>query len=477
MRTKHIILSFIFLMLLLHGLPNSAQQLTTGNIRIMNKEVKKVGNNVNVNMDILLNHLKLKSNKGMVIIPMMVNQEDTFKMPAIEIMGRKRYLYYQRNHQTATPSPWSVIRNKSKEAQTLHYVYSTPFRHWMVNSQFVIGQDACGCQQAIVGENLLTQLGEALPGPMKLQYAYVQPQAEPIKARQEKGTARLNFNINQAIINTNLDNNRAELDKMRKTIDLVKNDADVHITSITLHGYASPDGSYANNEKLANNRTKAVYDYLRNLYPVEKRMFQFSSTAEDWQGVRDYVAKNEIPQKNHVMNIINSEMNPDEKERMIAAKAGEAHRYLIAKVYPQLRRTEYTVRYEVRDFNLEEARKVIKTRPQKLSLKEMYTVANSYEKGSQEYNDVFDIAVRMFPEDELANLNAAYTAIDRGDQVNAEKYLKKAGNRPEADNARGALAILKNDYNTAKTYFEKAASHGLKEAKENLKELRKRMYK
>lgn len=57
---------------------------------------------------------------------------------------------------------------------------------------------------------------------------------------------------------------------MRKTIDLVKNDADVHITSITLHGYASPDGSYANNEKLAKNRTKAVYDYLRNLYPVER---------------------------------------------------------------------------------------------------------------------------------------------------------------------------------------------------------------
>ncbi len=81
----------------------------------------------------------------------------------------------------------------------------------------------------------------------------------------------------------------------------------------------------------------------------------------------------------------------------------------------------------------------------------------------------------MFPEEELANLNAAYTAIDRGDKVSAENYLKKAGNGPEVDNAKGALAVLKNDYQTAKTYFEKADKAGLKEAKINLQELLRRM--
>lgn len=426
-------------------------------------------------MDFKLDNLQVKSNKGTVIIPMIVNQQDTLKMPAVEIMGRKRYIYYQRNNKTATQNPLIVTRRNNKEAQTIHYAYTTPYREWMNNSQLVVGQDVCGCNQAIVENGLFSRIGEALPGPMKLQYAYVRPNAEPIKNRQEKGTAQLNFNINKAIINTKLGNNQAELDKMRKTIDLVKNDADVHITSITLHGYASPDGSYANNEKLAKNRTKAVYDYLRNLYPVEKELFKFSSTAEDWQGVRDYVAKNNIPQKATVLNILNSNMGPDEMERAIAAKAGDAHRYLINHVYPPLRRTEYEINYDVRHFNLEEARKIIKTRPQKLSLEEMYAVANSYEKGSKEYNEVFDIAVKMFPEEELANLNAAYTAIDRGDKVSAENYLKKAGNGPEVDNAKGALAVLKNDYQTAKTYFEKADKAGLKEAKINLQELLRRM--
>ena len=89
----------------------------------------------------------------------------------------------------------------------------------------------------------------------------------------------------------------------------------------------------------------------------------------------------------------------------------------------------------------------------------MYLVAQTYPKGSAEFNNVFDIAVRMFPEDKLANLNAASAAIERGDKVSAEKYLLKAGDSAEA---------MKEDYQTAKQYFEKAVAGGLKEAQENL---------
>lgn len=475
MRTIYIIKTILASAILPLCSPAMAQQLAHGKVSVPHKEVKRHGKNVDINMCFLLDDLKLKSNKGLVFIPMIANQGDTLSMPALEVMGRKRYIYYQRNHKAATPNPLVVERRKNGKVQKITYAFSTPYRSWMDNSQLVIGQDVCGCNQTILAEGLLCPLGEALAGEMRPLYAYLQPKAEPIKARQEKGTARLQFNINKANINTNLGHNAAELDKMRKTIDLVSNDPDVRITSIFLHGYASPDGSFANNDKLAANRTQAVYDYLRSIYPLQKKLFQFSSTAEDWQGVHNYVEKNDIAQKDIVLNIINSDMQPDEKERMIALKAGEAHRHLINNVYPSLRRTEYTVNYEVRDFNLEEARKLVKTRPQKLSLKEMYAVANSYEKGSKEYNEVFDIAVMMFPDDELANINAANTALNRGDKTSAEKYLKKAGSRAEADNARGALAILKQDYQSAKIYFEKAAQAGLKEAKVNLQELKKRM--
>ena len=476
---KKIQLNHIALALITMAMPMgaAAQTLAGGQVKVTGKQVKKAGNRVNVNMGLNLDDLKLKSNEGLVIIPMIVNGEDTVKMPATEILGRNRYIYYERNNgrATATANPLSVVKRKNGEKQTVDYSYSVPYKGWMQGSQLVIGQDVCGCNQAIVEEGLLSNVGDAVLGPWKMAYAYVQPQPEAVKARQENGTARLKFNVNKSDINTALAGNTAELQKIRNTIDLVKNDPDVTITSIQLHGYASPDGNYANNEKLAANRTRALYGYLKGLYPVQDKLFRVSSTAEDWDGVKAYLASHEIPQQAMVTDIINGTLDPDGKEKAIAQKAGEAHRYLLANVYPDLRRTEYTVNYDVRSFNLEEARKVIKTRPQKLSLNEMYIVANSYEKGSEEFNNVFDTAVKMYPEDQLANLNAAYVALDRKDMATAEKYLRKAGTTAEAENARGILAIQKGDYATAKSHLEKAASQGLAAAKTNLAELNKRM--
>lgn len=476
MRLRHISRLILSMTLFCIALTATAQKLQNG-VNVVNKEVKRTGNTVNVSMDLNLDDLKLNSNKGVIIIPMIVNEDDTVKMPAAEILGFKRYIYYQRNNQqTATANPLIVAKRNNGKEQTLHYTYTTPFQKWMNGSQLVIGQDACGCNQVVAQQNVLDPMGNALLGPMKVMFAYVQPKAEVVKTRQENGSARLQFKVNKSDINAQLGNNVAELDKMRKTIDLVKNDPDVTITSIKLHGYASPDGRYDNNERLASNRTKAVFNYLRSVYPVEEKLFQFSSTAEDWDGAIEYLKYNEVPQKEALLKIANNNaLTPDEKEKTMATKLSEGYRYLLNNVFPDLRRTEYTINYDVRNFNLEEARKIIETRPQKLSLQEMYAVANSYEQGSEKYNYVFDVAVTMFPEDELANLNAAYVAINRGDKANAEKYLKKAGNRPEADNARGALAVANEDYTSAKAYFEKASEAGLQEATKNLEELKKRM--
>ena len=446
---------------------------TAGKLKISKKEVKRDGDDVNVKMDFKLDDIILGSNRGLIYTPMIVNDEDTLKLPAVEVMGRKRYIYYQRNNATASKNPLIVEQRQNKKKQTLHYIlYTTPFQDWMSNSQLVIGNDTCGCNQVILAEGLLPA-GDILSTPQKLFYAYQQPKAEAVKIRQENGSARLNFRVNKWDIVVNLGNNAKELAKMIETLELVKNDSDVTITQITLHGYASPDGGYANNDKLSRNRTQALKDYLTSVYPIDQKLIKVAATAEDWEGTAEYIAHNDIPQKDIALGIINSSLQPDAKEKALKRKAPEAHRFLLQNVWPGLRRTDYTIEYDVKAFNLEEAKKVIKTRPQKLSLQEMYMVANSLPKGSDEYNNVFETAVKLFPEDKLANLNAAYIAIERGDKVSAEKYLKKVGDTPEANNARGCLAVQKEDYQAAKEYFEKAVKGGLKKAQENLDKVNK----
>lgn len=455
------------------AMPTMAQQLLSGQVNVTESNVARKGGNVNVAMKLDVGQLDLSSNEGVVLRPMIVGTGDTLRLPAIEIMGRKRYIYYQRNHQSATDSPATVVRRNDGEPQTVSYSCSARYEQWMNSSKLVMAEGLCECQQAVIGDYANEPVsGVNLFQPWQLQYAYVKPNVEDVKTRQEGGSARLNFAVNKYDIRTDLANNATELEKIRKTIDLVRNDDDVTLTGIALHGYASPDGKYALNEKLAANRTEALRAYLIRYYSkLDTRLFTASSTAEDWDSVRKYIAASDIANREALLKVIDSDLTPDEKDRKIATSYGDVYRQMLKTIYPAVRRTDYSVTYNVRKFNLEEARRIIKERPQKLSQNEMYLVANSYETGSQEFCDVFDVAVRMYPSDPLANLNAANAALSRNDTTSAAHYLQKAGNSAAAANARGILAVKQEKYADARAYFEAAANAGLAEAKANLQEM------
>lgn len=148
---------------------------------------------------------------------------------------------------------------------------------------------------------------------------------------------------------------------------------------------------------------------------------------------------------------------------------------MLQHFYPALRHTDYRIDYNIRTFSdVEEIKRIMEERPQKLSLNEFYLVAGKYEPGTDEFTDVFETAVRMFPNDEVANLNAANAAIRRDDFAAARRYLNKAGDSAEAVYARGALAVREKDYDTAHRYLETARDMGLEKAAATLKELEER---
>ena len=164
-------------------------------------------------------------------------------------------------------------------------------------------------------------------------------------------------------------------------------------------------------------------------------------------------------------------MTPDEKDWTIMMRYTTFYKNVVLQVaYPSLRRTDYKVTYDVRNFSLEEARRIIRERPQKLSLNEMFLVANSYEEGSDDFNNVFDVAVRMFPESEIANVNAACVALENGNMKDAARFLANAGDLPEAKNARGVFAAMNGDIEAASELFAQASS--LEAARNNYKKIK-----
>lgn len=198
--------------------------------------------------------------------------------------------------------------------------------------------------------------------------------------------------------------------------------------------------------------------------------------GENWDGLEKALEAGDMDYKEEVLAIIdNYPLETERKAKLKQLRGGMPYQYLLRNVYPRLRVAVCKVNFNVKNFDVEEAKEVIKTRPQNLSLNEMFMVANSYPAGSQEFVDVFEVAVRMYPENEIANMNAAAAAILRKDLVAAERYLNKVDSKePEYINSRGVVALLKGDYKQAEKYLKAAAGSGLEAAKDNLDELAKK---
>jgi outer membrane protein OmpA-like peptidoglycan-associated protein len=78
-----------------------------------------------------------------------------------------------------------------------------------------------------------------------------------------EGQAYVDFRVNRTELDEHYRNNTAELKKILATIDVVKNDPDCSIVNVHIKGHASPEGSYANNVRLAEGRTATLKQYVQ----------------------------------------------------------------------------------------------------------------------------------------------------------------------------------------------------------------------
>ena len=414
--------------------------LAEGKILIDSVLTQKKSDSLKVAFRLHLDSLQLKSEQQLVFTPIIAG-EDTIALNPIIINGKNQSIRYLRKSSSLKNSQALVVRRRNDTEQQVLFSQTLPYKKWMKAFNLSMTEDLCGCGNLMDQDTTL--MANIQPTPRICRDHYVKPKAEAIKVRAEKGEAYLSFKLNKSDILTDFHENAAELRKITSTIDLVKNDKDVSITNIDIHGYASPDGPYANNVQLANNRAAALRNYVCNLYTIDKKLFTYHATPEDWEGFKKKVEASNLADKSAILAVANSSLAPDEKDQKIKKLYPASYRYIMSEIYPRLRHSDYTVTYTVRSFDIEEAKAILKTKPQQLSLQEMYLVAQTYEPGSPEFNEVFDIAVRLFPDDETANLNAACTDLQKGDLVTAEKHLAKAGNSKEAERIRKIYEEMK----------------------------------
>ena len=431
-------------------------------MKVKSASMTRNANLMTVDVAMQLSDFTLSGNQAAVFTPVIVGESDSLKLHPVGLYARDRWYQYLRSGdgpvggKNETPIRWS------ERPDELAYTETVPYAEWMSDSRLVLLRQNYGCCHNLLDEDrgLMTGYRELRYTPV---FHYAQPVAAEVKSRELAGRAYIDFPVNRTEIYPDYRKNPTELAKIIATIDSVRNDADVTVTAITIKGYASPESPWDNNTRLAKGRTATLKNYVQSLYHFPEGFIQTDYEPEDWEGLREFVASSNIAQKDEILALIDDNtLAPDPKELKLKTTYPEEYRFLLATVYPGLRHSDYTIAYTIREFSdVEEIARVFRTAPHKLNLNEIMRYAQTLEPGSDEYNEIFETAVRMYPNDETANLNAANSAMQRGDLLSAAKYLDKAGATAEAEYARGVLAALQGDYDKAVGLIERAGELGM----------------
>lgn len=436
-----------------------------GDIVVNDAELTRNADIMSVNMDFDFTDFDVNTNKAILLTPFIVKGEDRYELPSLGFYGRNRYYYYVRNDGKMCEGSAETSYRAGEEPEHLPYFVNIPYQEWMKGAELMVEKKVFGCCGNVEGTEYCHLAEYYVYQP---HFLYIRPpKREQPKTRSIEGNAFVDYPVSQTVIYPDYHNNKAELAKIRATIDSVRLDPDVTVKSIFIKGYASPESPYDNNARLAKGRTEAICEYVRGLYDMPDGLVATAYEPENWEGLREYVEKIDIANKYAILDLIDADTDPDRKEWLIKSRYPADYAFLLKNCYPYLRRTYYRIDYDIRSFtevDAEHVRELAKTRPQMLSLDEFYVAAHDLDPASDEFHRLFDVAVRIFPDDPIANLNAANVAIQKGDHETAAKYLDRAEGLPEALYARGVMAAIHEDYAAAAEWFKMAEANGVTEA-------------
>lgn len=436
---RNIVITTLFLLCfsVLQGQPTDDNRVRVENLATILSD----DDSIQIVMDIVLpRNLKIESNRMATFTPIVRGNDQQELLPPVSVYGRKRYILSERNNLLPQEAE-QVYRRDNKQAQVINYTASLPVQAWMNGAELLLEQDICGCGNRSEDITYLPLDRINLPQPKVLpSILFRVPEPEPVKRRVFKGQAYIDFPINEIVIYPDYMRNSIELAKIDSTL---RGFSSSDIQSIKLHGYASPEGVYKHNVYLADGRTKALKDYIIREFKVTEKIIHTSYTPENWDGFIRLAENSQLAEKERILEIARKDIDPDRKEAELR-KMPEAFRHMTRNWFPVLRHTDYEIEYVLPDYSAHEARNVAKEDASRLSLREIFDAALLSGKGSDEYYQLIETAVRTYPDSPDANLNAAAAALERGDLETAERYMEKADlSTPEAKNNMEYIKILK----------------------------------
>ena len=310
---------------------------------------------------------------------------------------------------------------------------------------------------------------------------------------QVKQEANIKFLVAQTQLRKSELQSRSVTDFLRLLTQINNERESMVLNNIEVSAYASPEGTFAVNNRLASGRQNVSEQFVRQQLRSSNLSAHVDTryTAEDWEGFQQLVRASDIQDKDVILRVLSMYDDPEEREQQIR-NMSEAFRELSEGILPELRRARLIANYEVVGRSDEQIRQQLKADPTQLNVEELLYAATltsdlneqlgiyqeavkEYAADPRAYNNIgriyymqgnYDRARKFFQQalsvdnklDE-ANANLGLLELMNGNVAEAQNYIASASGSPATAEAVGLLHLAQGNYALAEQDFGELASN------------------
>ena len=293
------------------------------------------------------------------------------------------------------------------------------------------------------------------------------------RVKAQKQEAQVKFLINQA----NLRKSELKTNSVTEFVEMLKKinreRESLNIKDVEVLGYASPEGNYDYNEKLASKRQNVTSDYVQQQLKNTQVTADVNAkyTAEDWDGFQKLVQASNIQDKDVILRVLSMYKDPAEREQQIRNMSA-GFRELADGILPELRRSRMIINYETVGRSDEQILAQYAAEPARLSADELLYAATLVDDADKK-EEIYKKAAELYPRDYRPINNIAAMEFAKGNNDVAKAYIQDVfrtySKAPEANANLGLMALQSGDVKTAENYIAQATgANGLNDVLGNL---------
>ena len=282
------------------------------------------------------------------------------------------------------------------------------------------------------------------------------------RVKAQKQEANIKFLVNQANLRkSELKNNSVtEFVEMLKKINADREG--FNLSNVEVQAYASPEGGFKFNDKLAGKRQNVSEKYVKDQLKKTKMNANIDAhyTAQDWDGFQRLVQASNLQDKDVILRVLSMYKDPEEREQQIRNMSA-AFRELADGILPELRRSRLIINYETIGRSDDQIKEQYNADAAKLSADELLYFA-SLQDTQADQEKVYKKTAELYDKDYRAYNNLATIALSKGDKAAAASYLAKAlaldTNSAESNANKGLMSLAAGNMAEAEAAIAKGAT-------------------